>query len=112
MIDKNLQISLTGDSSITHQTVKSKLNEYLTTMKLPITINESMVGDQINVQYRDEDLSFSKLSLNEDLERLYEMLVKINPKTGKICRCSDCKNCPSKRLEEQIIQDDKKVSQA
>jgi len=31
-------------------------------------------------------------------QKLNDFLSKINPKSGKICKCSDCKNCPSKRL--------------
>lgn len=97
-------ITLYGSNNSLFHSVEQKLTEYLTKITLPIEVVTIKQSDNTKISYREEEITFNKRSLEKDLQNLYDFLIKINPKTGRICKCSDCNNCPSKRFEKQIDQ--------
>lgn len=96
-------ITLSGADSSKIQIIETKLLELLSALKLPITINLTQESKELKLIYKESIFYFDQENLKQDFKNLLDFLIKINPKTGRVCKCSDCKNCPSKRLNEKII---------
>jgi hypothetical protein len=93
-------INLSGYPSITYNKVKTELKQELSKHQYPLRIIESSESEIVALSYRDEVIDFNQMNLDDSLNKMKALLPKINPKTGKICRCSNCKNCPSKRFNQ------------
>jgi len=93
-------ITLSGEVTQAYLKVKSALNRELYNNQYPLKVVEKKEANTMKVQYREEVISFSNDSIDDGISQMKALLLKINPKTGKICRCTNCHNCPSKRLNQ------------
>ena len=95
---KQHPIKLKGADIDTNTNVSNKINEYAKLMNLSMELSSSVTKSKTTVTYREVNLTFSQETLTNDINSLYKLMLKINPKTGKICKCNNCDNCPSKRI--------------
>ena len=98
------EMKLMGDQSKAYNDLKHTLQKSISRLKLPIKIREFQTLSLTEIVYRDEHLVFNTESSFVEEQKLNDFLSKINPKSGKICKCSDCKNCPSKRLKALLLK--------
>jgi len=92
----NFEVNIYGQKSKNYQYFKQEISVYLTKINLPLTIVENQSSSEIKATYKEDTFLLNK---SNELQRFFDFLLKINPKTGKVCKCNDCNNCPSKRLE-------------
>jgi len=95
-------ITLIGDASQSYNKVKSLLNDELIKKQYPLRLVEKNQAGTTKLTYQDEVIYFSDHSLKEGILQMKDLLPKINAKTGKICRCSNCKDCPSNKKFKDI----------
>lgn len=98
MIQNKYDLVLSGDHTAQYFSFKEKVVSYISKNDLPLRIVEEEKGHAISVAYKKEVFDISEDYDKKEIQKFYDFLLKINPKTGKVCKCSDCKNCPSKRL--------------
>lgn len=99
-VDK-LELNLYGQSSEKYEYIKKEISNYLVKIKLPLVIVEKNSISQVKAIYKANEFILSE---SNQLQIFFDFLLKINPKTGKICKCSDCDKCPSKRLEAVLAK--------
>jgi len=101
MKENKFELNLYGQTSEKFDHIKKELSTYLAKIKLPLTIVEKRSMSQIMATYNED-----KFIINESnqLQKLFDFLLKVNPETGKVCKCNDCNNCPSKRMEATLAK--------
>ena len=97
MRNSNLDIVISGENPTNTNEIKVNLLEYLSFIKLPLTIVEKRNSKHTKVSYKEQEFHFFESTKDEEMQKLFVFLLKVNPQTGKVCKCSDCKNCPSKK---------------
>ena len=96
MTANNFELNLYGQRSRNYEDIKQEISAYLTKINLPLTIVENQHSPEIMAIYKEDGFLLNK---SNELQSFFDFLLKINPKTGKVCKCNDCNYCPSKRLE-------------
>ena len=76
--------------------LRNTVSEMGNFLKLDIPIVENIKAQKPSLQYLNQHVELNSTTTKE-IERFFNLLLRINPKNGKICTCSDCKLCPSKR---------------
>jgi len=91
------ELTLSGKNSPIFNRVEQELKNYLSILNLPLKIHSIKNQDDVSINYLDQKILFLGAEQEKENRSLYELLSKINPKNGKICKCKNCGNCPSKR---------------
>jgi len=98
MSSKAYNITLQGQKSASYDAIRLTLEVLIAEYDYPLLIVEKLDASLTQLIYQEEVITFNH-SDTAGINQMRALLPKINPKTGKICKCTNCKNCPSRILK-------------